>query len=54
VQPAEDLLVPGGELAALGDGAFDCAQGDEVQAFEFVAGVAPGVGEFDLGDADEE
>jgi hypothetical protein len=54
VQPAEDLLVAGSELAALGDGAFGGAQGDQVQACEFVAGVAPGVGEYDLDHPDDE
>ena len=37
VQPVEDLLVPGGEFAALGDGALGHAQHDEVESFEVVA-----------------
>ncbi|HEY3033725.1 MAG TPA: hypothetical protein VGJ54_03605 [Streptosporangiaceae bacterium] len=36
VQAAQDVFVPGGQLAALGDGALGGAQGDQVQAFELV------------------
>ena len=51
VEGAEDPAVAGGELAALGDVAFAGGEGDEVEAFEFVAGVAPGVAGGDLCDA---
>lgn len=54
MQVAEDLFVSGGELAALGDGAFGGAHGDQVQPFEFVAEVAPGVAGLELGDAQQQ
>src|ERR1035441_6440270 len=46
--------MPGGELAALGDGALGGAKGDQVQALELVADVAPGVAEPDLGDSQQQ
>jgi len=54
VQPAQDLLVPGGQFAALGEGALGCAQHDEVEPFEFVAQVAPGVVAAEFGHAQQE
>ena len=53
VEGAQDLSLAGGEFAALGDGAFGGGEGDEVEAFEVVADVAPGVADGDLGDAEE-
>ncbi len=46
--------MPGGEFAALGDGALGGAQGDQVQAFQLVAQVAPGVAGLGLGDAEQQ
>jgi hypothetical protein len=54
VQAAQDVLVPGGEFAALGDGAFGGAQHDEVESFEVVAQVAPGVAAGEFGHAQQE
>ena len=39
----QDRVVAGGELAALGDLPVGGGEGDEVEAFEFIADVAPGV-----------
>ena len=47
----EDAALGGGEFGALRDGAFVGLEGDEVQAVELVAQVAPGVVCFGLGDA---
>ena len=46
--------MPGGERGALRDPAVFGGQGDQVQAVEFVAGVAPGVAGRVLDDPDEQ
>src|ERR1035437_3341414 len=54
VQGLEDVLVAGGELGAVGEGAVVAGEGAQVDALEFGAQVVPGLAGGGLGDADQQ
>src|SRR5439155_4424381 len=53
-EPVEDLALGGGEAGGLLDVAGGAGEGDEVQALEFAAQVAPGVAGLALCEADQQ